>query len=110
MAAIDAEIGIRGKYDGIGKCFGHTHQAGIGEAHGHIGVFLQQFQHGFHIVVEVEIHEHSTALKQSTERRSPAPAKKVESLGQDGFASAPGGRVLGCLVYCPRVMGITTAE
>ena len=110
MAAINAEIGIRGKYNGIGKCFGHTHQAGIGEAHGHIGVFLQQFQHGFHIVVEVEIHEHSTALKQSAECRGPTPTNKVESFGQDGFAGTPRWRVLSRLRYCPRVMRIAAAE
>ena len=42
MSAIDAEVRISGKYEGIGKCFGHTHEAGIGEAHGNISVFLQQ--------------------------------------------------------------------
>jgi hydrogenase maturation factor len=81
VAAINAEVGIRGKYHGIGKCFGHTHEAGIGETHVHIGVTLQQFQHGFHIIVKGEIHEHGTALKQSAERRSPTPIEKVESFG-----------------------------
>jgi hypothetical protein len=81
MAAIDAEIGIRGKHHGIGKCFGHTHEAGIGEAHGNISVFPQQPQHGFHIIVKIEIYEQCTALQQSAERRCPTPAKKVESFG-----------------------------
>jgi hypothetical protein len=63
MAAIDAKVGISGKHEGIGKCFGHTHKAGVGKAHGHIGVFLQQLQHGFHVIVKIEICEHCTALK-----------------------------------------------
>ena len=81
MAAIDAEVGIGGKYEGIGKCFGHAHEARIGEAHGHVGVFLQQPQHGFHGIVKIEIHEHGTASKQSAERRGPAPAEKMEGFG-----------------------------
>ena len=51
MAAIDAEVGISCKHEGIRKCFGHTHKTGVGEAHGHIGVFLQQLQDGFHVIV-----------------------------------------------------------
>jgi hypothetical protein len=78
MAAIDAEVGISCKQEGIGKCFGHTHKAGIGKAHGHIGVFPQQLQHGFHAIVRIEICEHGTALKQSTEPRGPPRAEKVK--------------------------------
>jgi hypothetical protein len=51
VAAIDAEVGIGGEHEGIGKRFGHPHKAGVGEARGHIGVFLQQLQHGFHVIV-----------------------------------------------------------
>jgi len=69
MAAIDTEVGVSGKYEGIGKRFGHTHEAGIGEAHRHIGVFLQQPQHGFRVIVKIEIHERGTALKQGAESR-----------------------------------------
>ena len=81
MAPIDAEVGIRGKYNGIGKCFGHTHESGIGEAHGDIAVFLQQFQHSFHIIGKIEICEHGAALKQSTKPRGSARVEKVEGFG-----------------------------
>ena len=40
MAAIDAEVGIRGKNNGIGKYLGHPHEAGVGEAHGNAGLTL----------------------------------------------------------------------
>jgi len=81
MAAIDAEVGISGKQERIGQCFSHPHEAGVGEAHGHIGVFLQQPQHGFRVIVKIEIHEHGTALKQSAERGGPTTAEKVEGFG-----------------------------
>jgi hypothetical protein len=81
MAAIDAEVGIRGKYDGIGKCFGHPHETGISEAHGDIGVFLQQLEHSFHVIVKIEICQHSTALKQSTEAKGSTRAEKMEGVG-----------------------------
>jgi hypothetical protein len=81
MAAIDAEVGIRGKYDGIGKCFGHPHETGISEAHGDIGVFLQQLEHSFHVIVKIEICEDGTALKQSTEAKGSTRAEKMEGVG-----------------------------
>lgn len=81
MTAIDAEVGISGQYNGIGKCFGHAHETGIGETHGHVSVFLQQLQHGFYVIVKSETCEYGTALKQSTERRGPACAKEVEGFG-----------------------------
>jgi hypothetical protein len=51
MASIDAEVGISGKKARVGQDFGHSHEAGVCQAHGHIGVFLQQLQHGFHVIV-----------------------------------------------------------
>jgi len=51
MAAIDAEVGIGGKQERSGQCFGHANEARVGEAHGHIGIFLQQLQHGFQLIV-----------------------------------------------------------
>ena len=65
MAAIDAEVSIGGKQERFGQCFGHPNEAGVGEAHGHIGIFLQQLQHGFQIIVLIEIYQHGTALQQS---------------------------------------------
>jgi hypothetical protein len=62
MTAIDTEVRVSGEYEGIGQCFGHTHEAGVGEAHGHIGIFLQQLQHSFQVIVQVETCEHSAAL------------------------------------------------
>jgi hypothetical protein len=94
----------------MGKCFGHTHEAGIGEAHGHVGVFLQQSKHGLHVFVKIEICANGTALKQSTERWGPSRAEKVKGFGQYGFASAPGWSTLGRLRYCPPVMRIAAAE
>jgi hypothetical protein len=81
MAAIDAEVGISGKYKGIGKRLGHTHKACIGEAHGNVGVFLQQLQHRFQVVVQSEIWEHGAALKQSAEHRDSTRAEKMEGFG-----------------------------
>ena len=52
VAAIDSEVGIGCKDDGVGKCFRHTHEASIGEAYRHVGIFPQQPQHGFHIIAE----------------------------------------------------------
>ena len=42
MPAIDAKVGIGGENDRVRKRFGHAHKAGVGEAHGHVCVFLQE--------------------------------------------------------------------
>jgi hypothetical protein len=81
MAAIDAEVGISGKHKGIGKRLGHTHKACIGEAHGNVGVFPQQLQHRFQVVVQSEIWEQGAALKQSAEHRDSTRAEKMEGFG-----------------------------
>jgi len=62
MAPINTKIGVSGKQQRIGKCFGRPHAACVGEAHGHIGVFLQELQHGLQVIVLVENYEHGTAL------------------------------------------------
>jgi hypothetical protein len=45
VPAIDAEIGIGGENDRIRKSFRHTHKAGVGETHGQLYVFLQEFEY-----------------------------------------------------------------
>ena len=45
MPAIDAEVGIGGENDRVGKRFGHAHKAGVGQAHGHVCVFLQELEY-----------------------------------------------------------------
>ncbi len=44
VAAVDAEVAVRGEQDGIGDNLRQPHQAGVGEAHGHVGIFPQQRQ------------------------------------------------------------------
>ena len=42
---VDFKIGIRGQHHGIGQRLAHAHQAGIRQAHGHVGVFDTQVKH-----------------------------------------------------------------
>ena len=90
VAPIDPEVRIGGKNDRVRKRFGHAHETGVGEAHGHVYVFLQELEYRLHVVVQIESGNKSAAAKQRAESRRAARAKKVEGLRQDGFAGAPG--------------------
>ena len=63
MAAINTEISIGRENDGIGERFSHAHEAGIGEAHGHIRVLLHKLQHDLQLFCQIESKEHGTAPK-----------------------------------------------
>ena len=110
MPAIDAKVRIGREYDRVRKRFGHAHQASIGKAHGHVRVFLQEHEHGIYVVVQVESGNQGAAAKQRAESGRPARAEKVEGLGQDRFAGAPGWRVARRLRHRPRVVGVAAAE
>jgi len=45
MPPVDSKIGIRRQHHGIVHNLGHLNEAGIREAHWHLGVFLQQPEH-----------------------------------------------------------------
>ena len=46
VATVNSEILVGRQDDGVGKCFGHANEASIGEAHGNVGVFLDQLATG----------------------------------------------------------------
>ena len=80
MPAIDAEVGIRSENDRIGKRFGHAHQAGVGEAHGHVREFLHEPEYRLHVAVQVESGNQCPAAKQCAEAGPPVSANQVEGL------------------------------
>jgi hypothetical protein len=49
---IDAEICVRSQQHGFVQRLGHADEAGIRETHRHVGIFLQQLEHGIHVVAE----------------------------------------------------------
>jgi len=80
MAAIDPEIGIGGEHERIRQRFGHANEAGVGEAHWHIGVLLHKLQHGLDVLCQFERNEHGTSAKQRTEAERTGCPDKVKSL------------------------------
>src|ERR1035441_1341582 len=45
VSPVDAEVGIGGDYHRVGQRLAQTHQAGVGQAHGHAGVLGSQVEH-----------------------------------------------------------------
>jgi hypothetical protein len=41
-AAVDAEVAVGREEDGVGQNLGHADEAGVGEAHRHVGILAQQ--------------------------------------------------------------------
>ena len=110
MPPVDAEVGIRCENHRIGQCFGHPHKAGVGEAHWHIRVFLQELQDGLKVVVQTESGNRRPAAKQPTESWRPSRAEKVDGLRYNGLAGAPRWSVARRLRYCPLVVRVAAAK
>jgi hypothetical protein len=86
VATVNSEILVGRQDDGVGKRFGHANEASIGEAHGNVGVFLDQFGNWLYVQRKLEGDDHGTAAKQLTEARGAALSEKVVRLGQSCFA------------------------
>src|SRR6266542_3192842 len=110
VAAINSEIGIGREQHGICKRLGHAHEAGVGEAHGHIGVLPHKLEDRLDVLCQLERNEHGTASKQRAQAGRTAHSNKVKSLGQGGLARAPWRSELWSLCRGPAVMSVAIAE
>ena len=54
VPSIALKITVTGQYDTVRVLFGHTHQAGIGQRHGHIGIPCQQRFNGCVLVLQAK--------------------------------------------------------
>src|ERR1700730_3644326 len=77
VAAVNSEILVGRQDDWVGKRFGHANEASIGEAHGNVGVFLDQLRNGLDVLGKLEGDDDGTAAKQLTETRRAALSEKA---------------------------------
>jgi hypothetical protein len=110
VATENSEILVGREDDGIGKRFGHANETSIGEAHGNIGILLEQLHDWLHVLGKFEGDQKSIAPKQCAEIGGTKLSEKVESLGQNGFARRPRRREFGGLPHGPSVVRIATAK
>jgi hypothetical protein len=110
VATVNSEILVGREDDGIGKRFGHANEASIGEAHGNVGIFLDQLRDWLHVLSKSEDDAQSAASKQCAESGGTKLSEKVVSLGQNGFARGPGRRHFGGFRHGPLVVGVATAK
>ncbi len=54
MPTVDAEIRVGGKHEGLRKHLGHADEAGISEAHGHVGISAHERKHWLLVIGEAE--------------------------------------------------------
>ena len=80
VAAVNAEIGIRGQDDGVGERLGHAHEASIGEAHRHVRVLLNEPHHWLDVLRQIKCNAHGMATKKGTQSGRATQSEKVESL------------------------------
>jgi len=74
VATVNSEILVGGQDEGVGKRFGHANEASVGEAHGNVGVLLDQLRNRLYIPGKLEGENKGTAAKQLTEARRAAPS------------------------------------
>lgn len=80
MPSIDPEIGVGGQQDWIVARFGHSHEAGVREAHWDIGIFVEQFEHGICVVAKTEGTCDGTATNELGQIFVSTRAEQVEGL------------------------------
>lgn len=94
MPAIDAKVGVSGQEYGIAQCLSHADKTGICEAHGNVGVLLQQAKHRFHFLTEAKAADQSIAAKQRGEAANASRAEEMCRLRESRFAGSPRRRVM----------------
>ena len=110
MAAVDAKVRIGGEHKRVVKRLRHAHQAGIGQAHRSVGIFLDEFQRPFKVPVEVKGGHHGAALEKRGQCQSAMGTQQVEGFGQHGLARAPRGREMLRLDDRPFVVTVAAAQ
>jgi len=110
MATVNSEIGIGRQDKRVRERFGHSHKAGVSEAHGNVCVLLHELQHRLEILRQLEPNEHRAAAKERTQSRHPVRAEQMESFRQSRLARGPRGLVLRRLAECPSMMVIAMAK
>ncbi len=110
VATVNTEILVGRQDDGVGKRFGHTNEASIGEAHGNIGVFLDQLRNRLYVLGKLEGDDQRTAAKQLTETRHAALSEKVVRLRQSCFACRPRRTQIVGLSHRPLVVSVAVAK
>ena len=110
MATVDSEILVGCQDDGISKGFGHANEASIGEAHGNVGVFLDQLRDRLYVFGKFEGDNQGTAAKQCAKTWRASPSEKVIRFGQNRFAGPPRRRQTGRLSHGPLVVNVAVAK
>jgi hypothetical protein len=110
VATVNSEILVGREEHGIGQRFSHANEASIGEAHGNVGVLLDQLHDWLHVLGKCEGDLQSAATKKCAEMGGTKLSEKVESLGQNGFARGPRRRQFRGLRHGPLVVSVATAK
>jgi hypothetical protein len=63
VATVNSEILVGREDDGIGKRFGHANEASIGEAHGNVGILLDQLDDWPYVLGKRKGNQQSAAVK-----------------------------------------------
>src|SRR5262249_710203 len=89
---------------------GHADQAGIREAHRHVGILVFQAKYGVYVVCEAVVADNSTSTKQRCKTPCALHSEQIEALGNHGLARDPGGRKSERLVDGPGVIAVAITK
>jgi hypothetical protein len=64
VPAIDAEIRVRCEQDRIGQHLGHPQETSVRQAHRNVRIFLEKFENGRKIIVQLERADEGTTAEQ----------------------------------------------
>ena len=110
VAAVNFEISIGGQYHGVRQGLTHAHETRIGQAHGHICVFVHQIKNRLPFVTQTVSHTQPAIAQQPDQPGGVGARQEEKSFHDHGFAGEPRQRQVGDRRPAPGVMLIAWIE
>lgn len=110
VAAVNFKIGIGGQHHGSWQNLTHAHEAGIGHAHGHIGVFVHELKNRLPFVAQTIRHTQTSIAQQPSQPGGLRSRQQEKSFDDHRFASEPRQGQIGDHSHGPMVMLLVWIE
>lgn len=89
VAAVEFEVAVSGDDNRLGQYFGHADEAGVCEAHGDVGVFVHEREHGNEFLSQIEEKLEAAAPQHFLDGWRAFRSDQVQGFGQCGFGGEP---------------------
>lgn len=108
-ATINFEVGVGRKQQWPRQNFSESDQTSVSDTHGHIGVFIEEIQHGDESITFQSLDFQSSSSKSQTQSRASIGSQKMIRLRECRFAGDPWWRIELGLINRPCVILVVSS-